>query len=286
MPRSVKKNLKKTKLPKGRSVAGKTADILAAPITKSEPAYININEHSAEMASKNRLLWTAVAIFSVILAVFWLFILRANIARETNSIGLNQIGEQITASLARFDTEIKNRETPQEIKSEDLAAIKNGLEEQIKSNPDSSAWPTHELTTLGISLQYPDSWKNTIKGKLATITDQIDSSSVSETDKSGKITITAKSNTKKLSLADWQKTNNTSIAGLTAQRPIFAVSTSSVESMIYQSSSIIANQIEYWAYLNLLNNGTVYEIKVEGRGDNSYYRPLTEEIIRTIRIIK
>lgn len=286
MPSTVKKNHAKPRLPRRKPAASKPADILAAPVTKSEPAYININERSVELAAKNRLLWIIVAIFSIVLAIFWLFVLRASIAKETENIDLSRIGEQISASLARFDTEIKNRAMPKEITSEDMAAIKNVIEEQIKSNPDSSAWPTHELEALKISIQYPSDWSSAANIKTAVISDQKSTGAASETGKSGKITITAKSNARKLSLADWQKANNISFDGLTAERPIFAISTSSIESMIYQSSSMEANLIKYSAYLNSLDNKTVYEITVEGRGDNAYYRPLTEEIIRTIKILK
>lgn len=286
MPSTVSKTKKRPTATKRRSSRQKPEEIIAAPINKPEPAYINIHENSGEQASKMRLLWITVAIFSVILAIFWLFILKTNIARETTNIGLDQVGKQITNSLARFDTEIKDRAIPKDISSEDLAAIKNDLEIQIKNNPDSSTWPTHELTNTKLSIQFPSNWSLATGTKSLIISDQLATTSNSTDNKIGKITINPRSNSKKLSLADWQKVNNISVEGLAPERPIFTIGTSSPESLIYQSSAVTVNEIKYHAYINSLTNKTVYEIIVEAKGDNSYYRPLTEEIIRTIKILK
>src|SRR3989339_1756915 len=102
--RKINKKTKKSAHSDSKSTApDKSWEAVGAPISKSEPAYININEHQAEIAAKSRLLWLIVAVFSVILAIFWLVLLRINIQKETADIGFSQIGEQIKDSLARFD---------------------------------------------------------------------------------------------------------------------------------------------------------------------------------------
>ena len=124
--------------------------------TPTQPTYINIREISPELQRKQNLLWLGVGIFSIILVICWLFILRFNIASDTSQVSLSQLSQQINESLARFDTQVKDRATPQTIDINDLTAIKENLETQIKNNPDSSLWPTHDFIKSGLRLQYPE----------------------------------------------------------------------------------------------------------------------------------
>lgn len=284
MPSTVKKTKRKPSSTRRKSTADKSADILAAPITKSEPAYININERSAELAAKNRLLWTVVAVFSIILAIFWLIVLRANIAKETDKIGLSQIGEQISASLARFDTEIKDRAVPKEITSEDMAAIKNVIEEQIKSNPDSSTWPTHEFTNVRISIQYPTNWNNAQVINELILSDAISTATTSIN--YGKISIISKSNPNKYDIAAWLKAKNITNKDYAVEHQLFLPASSSTESLIFNSTSFDSNKLDKIIYINSVANKLIWEIKITAAGDLKYYEPLIMEIIRTIKILK
>jgi len=283
MRRSSLKTKKKSPTKRKKSVAA-TGEILAAPISKNEPAYININENQSELSSKNRLLWIIVAIFGLALAIFWLFTLRINIKKETDDIGFSQIAGQISDSLARFDTEIKNRSLPEPINAEDLAAIKDNLEAQIKSNPDSSAWPTHELTLLEISIQYPSDWSATLDDRQAVLTDfQPSASTVSNQINFGRITINELANSAKLDLASWQKKNQPDLDGYIPDQPLFAAASGSPESLTYQSNK--ATGLDRLIYLNNPSGKKVYEIKIEANGDFDYYRPLAEAIVKTIKIL-
>ena len=281
----IKNPKRETRSVSKKAAPGRYSGAVAASTYKPEPAYININEHQAEIAAKSRVLWLLVAVFTAILAIFWLAVLKINIQKETSGIGLSQIGNQISASLARFDTEIKNRTAPKAISADDLAAIKTNLEEQIKSNPDSSLWPTHELTPLNISIQYPIEWDKSAIGKAIVISDG--KYVASSTDKgSGLITISQKSNAQKNDLATWLQKNNIINAGYSIERPLFISSSSTVENLIFNSSSTDVNRLDKIIYLNSTSSKSVWEIKITASGDIKYYEPLTEEIIRTIKIIK
>lgn len=255
----------------------------AASVLKAEPAYININEHEAEIAAKSRVLWLMVAVFTVFLVIFWLFVLRINIQKESDGIGFSQIGSQISESLARFDTEIKNRSAAKAISADDLAAIKDGLEERIKSNPDSSLWPTHELPSLKISIQYPDRWIKSGSETEAILTDSGQASSSADSSGSGRIRISAQSNPKRYDIMAWLQKNP--MDGYTAQRRLF-FSSSSIDNLIFNSSSTGAGYLDKVILLNSASGRMIWKISISARGDIRYYEPLTEEIVRTIKIIK
>lgn len=252
--------------------------------TPASPAYITINEQDADSLAKNRTMWIVVGIFSVILAIFWLIILKINIQKATADIGFSQIGDQIAASLARFDTEIKNRSDAKIISAEDLAAIKTGVEQQIKSNPDSNLWPTHELTSLKIAIQYPDNWGKSESNRIITLTDANQNSSSSV--EFGKIIISSKANAKKYDLATWLKKNSIVNDGYRAEQTLFPTASSSMESLVYNSTVAGPDQLKKIIYLNSTSSQTVWEIAITATGDLEFYRPLTEEIVRTIKIIK
>lgn len=256
---------------------------LAAPISKSEPAYININENQADLASRSRTMWTIVAIFSIVLALCWLFILRDKISKETSEAGFMQIGRQISESLARFDTEIKNRSVPTEISADDLAAIKNGLEENIKNNPDSSLWPTHELSGAGISLQYPENW-SVVPAEASMVISDIDLSSSTGESNAGRIAFKVRSNSKKLDLAKWLESYGSELAGYDSKRQLF-FSSNTPESLVYTASDLPPGRLEKIAFINNPQAKKVYEIRISASGDIGFYQPLTDAIIRTIRII-
>ncbi|MFA5020899.1 MAG: hypothetical protein WC517_02445 [Patescibacteria group bacterium] len=276
------KNSKVSSVKRKKSAAA--GESLASPISKNEPAYINVNENQAELDSKSRLLWIIVAIFGIALAIFWLFTLRANIKKEANDIGFSQLAGQISESLARFDTEIKNRALPEPIKTEDLAAIKDNLEAQIKNNPDSSAWPTHEFAPLNFSIQYPSDWSATLDDRQAVLTDfRPSTSTVSNQANFGRITINKLDNSAKLDLAAWQKKNKIKTDGYVLDQPLFAADSNAPETLAYQAAD--ATGLDLLIYLNNQAGRTVYEIKIEANGDFDYYRPLAEAIVRTIKIL-
>ena len=253
-------------------------------------AYININEHQVEIVAKNKILWLVVGAFTVILVAFWLVMLRYNIEKQTKDINFSQIGSQISASLDKFDTEIKNRADAKNISADDLAAIRANLEEQIKSNPDSGAWPTHEFSDVfsafNLSLQYPENWSNA-KGIDFVIL--YDTKSVTSTNSygSGKISFTKWSNAKKYDLKTWlEKTNNAIDAGYSLENPIFSNASGTPENIVFNSASTSDKILDKIIFINSASNKSVLEIKIDATGDVKYYKPLTEEIIRTIKIIK
>lgn len=263
--------------------AAKKTDGLAEPIFKPEPAYININEHQAEIAAKSRTLWVIVAVFSVVLIIFWLVILKLNIQKETDKMGFSQIAGQISESLARFDTEIKNRSVAQPISAEDLAAIKTDLEEKIKSNPDSSLWPTHELATVKLSIQYPDTWHSEMRGTNLILTDL--ASSTMSGDNFGNIAIDLVSNPKKISLSSWIEKNKIDDAGHIIEK-LIPYSSSTFEIISYGTKSDPDHASEKIIFVGSASTKNIWEFRTYAIGDIQYYDPLILEIIRTIKLIK
>lgn len=271
-----------------KASSNKMQDDVAVPVIKSEPAYININEHSAEIAAKSRLLWLIVGVFTIVLAIFWLIMLRININKQTSDIGFDQIGKQITDSLARFDTEIKDRSVAKPITAEDMAAIKNGLEDSIKSNPDSSLWPTHEFPGLKISLQYPSGWEKSIFNNEGISNGIMISDS---NNNQGSIIINSNSNTNKYDLQTWLEKNKIVNggfinSGFTSMKQIIAGTTSSPEKLIFDKTSSTSDSLSRIIYINSTSTKKVYSIELEASGDISYYKPIMEEIVRTIKILK
>ncbi|MFA6526455.1 MAG: hypothetical protein WCT26_03550 [Candidatus Buchananbacteria bacterium] len=266
-----------------KASSNKMQDDVAVPIIKSEPAYININEHSAEIAAKSRTLWTIVAIFSIILAIFWIIMLRININKQTSDIGFNQIGQQITDSLARFDTEIKDRSASKPITAEDMAAIKNGLEDSIKSNPDSSLWPTHEFPSLKISLQYPNDWN--FSSVIDGIMIRNIASSTNPDNNYGKIFVGKENNTGKQTLSAWAEKNKPMFEGYREDKSIF-INNSFSDTLKLINNSSSTNSSSEIVLINSTTTKAVYIFQLSAKGDLNYYHPLMEEIIRTIKMIK
>lgn len=258
---------------------------IAAPVRKPEPTYININRHQAELAAKNKLLWIIVAVFIVILSVFWLLLLRLNIQKATADAGFSQIGQQIRDSLARFDTEIKNRSAAKAISADDLAAIRTNLEEQIKRNPDSSLWPTRELPHLGISLQTPNDWK--VSGGIISrgLPDDFDPRSDSISPNAAIINIQRLRNDKALPLRNWLEVSGAYQSNQTADLKSFNTATSTIEGLIIFSSST-ATALHKTIYLGYPKGKAIWEFTIDADGDIALYEPIAEEIIRTIKIIK
>jgi len=283
MRATIKKSRRTSRLAGKKSASGESRSAISEPIYKSEPAYININEHQAEIAAKSRFLWIIVGVFGVFLAVFWLIMLRINIQKQTADIGFAQISSQIAQSLARFDTEIKDRAAPQAISADDLAAIKNDIESQIKSNPDSSLWPTHELPGLKISLQYPNNWNfnSVIDGIM--ISDV--ASSTNPDNQSGQIFAGKKSNTGKQPLAEWIEKNNAIVNSYSKNQSIF-INNSVLDTMGFIRNTSSTNSLDEILLINSTSTKTVYIFQVSMIGDLNYYRPLTTEILRTMKILK
>lgn len=270
-----KKIIKKTK----RQARPIKKNIAAEPL--ATPEYISINEHQAELDAKNKKLWLIVGIFAILLVCGWLIILRAGLRTATDQAGFSQISQEISDTLAKFDTEIKNRAKPQPINVDDLTAIKDNLEQQIKSNPDSSSWPTHELDKIALTVQYPDDWKNTAETKTAiTLTD----SATFTAAKYGRITINARSNAKKYNLTTWLTKNKIDLTGYIAEKPLFVSASNTPEGLIYNHNS--STTLDQMIYIDSASTKTVLEVITEAKGDLSYYKPLIEEIIRTIKIIR
>jgi|GEM_PF-1508416 len=249
---------------------------------KKEPVYININEYQPDLAAKTRKLWLVVGIFAVILVCGWLIILRASLKNTTNQASWSQISQEIKNSLAKFDTAIKNRAQIQPLSADDMAVIKDDLEERIKSNPDSSNWPTHELNVLGLSVQYPDNWQKVSEGKGEAVL--VDFSATSSLEKYGRLAITLNSNSKKYNLNTWLAKNKINLNGYVAEKPLFIFTSTTPESSIYSNNS--TSTLDRIIYLDFPANKIVAEVRATARGDNSYYQPLLDEIVRTIKILK
>ena len=276
MPRT-----KKSKIKKGRRPVGPRKEITAEEL-KPEPTYININEYQEDLATKNRKLWLIVGIFSIILVCGLLIILRANLKNMANQASWSQIIQEISNSLSKFDTEIKNRMQTKPISADDLSVIKNDLEKRIESNPDSSDWPTHELNSLGLSIQYPDNWQIINESKTEAVL--ADFSATSSLDKYGRLAIVINSNSQKYNLNTWLIKNKVNLKGYVAEKQLFIFTSTTLESLIYSNNS--TNTLDRLVYLDFPASKTVVEIKATARGDNSYYQPLIDEIVRTIKIIK
>lgn len=255
------------------------------PVEVNTPVnYINIREVSPELQQKKNLLWLGVGAFAIILIVCWFLVLRANVASNTNALTFSQLSQQINDSLAKFDTQLKDRAAPTAINIDDLNSIKDEVAAQIKSNPDSSLWPTHEFTKIGLSLQYPDAWQKLIDSKYLLVSDSTSTTIASY----GQLTITLKDNSKGLPLASWLQ-KNIDLTAYQPQKSIFIFSTSTPENLSYlkiDATLTTTSTLNRLYYINSTSSKKVIEIKSEARGDEAYYQPLMEEIIATIKLIK
>lgn len=248
--------------------------------TPSPARYININEGQEELAPKTKKLWLIVIIFSIFLAIAWLAILKVTVAEETKKINFGQLSREISQTLEKFDTEIKNRsDGVKEVNADDIEQIKNDLEQRLKDNPDSSLWPSHQIDNPKISLSYPDNWQGTENNNIFVLTDQAGTS----TDAGyGKISITAYNNKSSYPLADWLSKNKIDLSGYEPLSSVFKFSSSS-DLLIFASVEASASDLNRLYYLNSAPTKKVYEIKAEANGDLDYYSPLINEIISTIR---
>lgn len=248
-------------------------------IPNDSPRYIDINEDQGDSRNKNRKLWLIVIVFSAVLIVVWLAVLKITVAEEAKKIGFNQISEEINGLLAGFDKTIKtNQTTAIDINADDIEKIKNDLEQQLKNNPDSSLWPNHQISDLKISLSYPEDWQKTETGKIITLTDQASSTGNGY----GKITISAQDNKSGYDLNAWLAKTKTDLAGYELMNSVFKFS-SSTDLLVFAATESPAAELQRLYYLNSPANKKVYELKAEALGDLDYYSPLINEIISTIR---
>lgn len=258
-----------------------------APVEHSidESQYINVREVPPELQKKQTILWILVGVFTFILVISWLLVLRVNIKQETAQLNFNQLGQQISDSLARFDTEIKSKSEPQAINVDDLNSIKTNLEQQIKSNPDSSLWPTHEFIKTSLSLQYPANWQKLSETKELLISD---TTTTELTSQYGQLTITIKDNSKKLTLTSWLE-KYSDLSDYQQTKSIFVFTSTTPETSSYlkiNPAATVSSTLNRLYFINATSSKKIIEINTESRGDDTYYQPLLEEIIRTIRIIK
>lgn len=247
--------------------------------SEESATYIDIGATQQDNLQKDKTLWLIVGIFSILLVVAWFAILKVTIAEQFKKIDFGQMSKEISESLARFDTEIKNQSaTSTEITPEDISGIKSDLEEQLKNNLDSSLWPEHALNTLEITLNYPDNWLAIVKdNSSATLSDT--QSSTAET--FGRLTLNIKSNKQNYTLDNWLAKNKINPAGYLAETPVFKFTTSS-NIAIYSKNPSATSSLDKIYYLNP-SGAKIIEVKAVAQGDIDYYLPLINEIINTIK---
>jgi len=244
--------------------------------------YIDINEHATEINTKNQLLMVIAGVAAIILVAGWLFALQMNLKKGGNPLDLNQFYEQLSSSIGKFDTAMGETSSTQPLNPADLQAVETNVEQQIKNNSSSTAWSLHYLSTINLSLRYPDTWQQKLAGKTVILSDY-DLGSATPTN-FGRISLTVKTNASHLNLKDWLAKNKIDLTGLMQQQPLFVFSTTSAEALIYTANATSGSPIVERYYLNANGNKAVYEITVDAAGDANYYQPLIENILKTITL--
>lgn len=234
-------------------------------------------ETSEELQKKQRFLWLSVAIFTILLLICWISILRFNIKKEFNTIDFDQLSKQIKENLDKFDTEIKNRNKPQEINLNELESIASDIENKIRDDFDSSLWPDYDFAELGLAIRYPDNWKKISDAGKLLISDQASTSQ----ELHGKISIALKSSN--LTLDNWIKINPLP-EYYQKEKTVFIFSSTTPTSYSWikipkDAESQISEKIYY-----IKIDSKIIEINAEYPKDNEYYQKIIEEIIKTIKL--
>jgi len=242
------------------------------------PEYININEVTPEMATKYRVLWLVAIIGIVVLAVAWLFSVRANVGKIANEIQQWQLENATKASADKIQDTLTEEQSQASstAASQELALIKDQVISQIKNNLDNSNWPTY-ISTLGLTLQYPDSWYKKDGSNLLSLSSYNSSSATPET--FGQITILKKTNAQKLSLAKWVD----KIAALKAGDYILDQSDLKVAGQKAIKYTKVENKNFSWL-IYLAYENYVYEINVTSKNGQNLYEPVFNQMISSIKL--
>lgn len=263
--KSVKKT-KKTKVEKPKKKVEKSL----TPEPATEKLYVNIKEFEPELMTKTRKLKIIVGVFSVLLIAVWLVILRHNINAQSGSVNFSLLKDEINESLMKFDNEIVNRKTNEEIVINDIDQLKNKLEnETVKTS--SALWPTRQFTNLGLSLQYPEDWQSEEEDKQLTL---------KEANQEASLSIELVDNKNNLEIETWLEETNFNLSDYEPVTEIFKFSTATPQTLTYIKKTTTGT--EELLYL-IKQEGIILTLKALLNSENSDYKLLIEEIIKTIK---
>lgn len=243
--------------------------------------YINIYDGKDELSNKTKKLWLIVFIFSFFLISGWLLVLKTSLNEQAKKINFTQLSDEISQSLTKFDTEIKNRDQKIiELNADDIDTIKKEIENRLKNNPDSSNWLEYKLINDQITIKYPENWYQSKETAVSVVIN--DRQSTSTPLNSGQIEITIKNNQQNYALTDWLIKNKINPIGYQRENPIFKFNSSS-SVISFSALSQTTSTLDKIYYFKPEKIKKIYEIKALASGDISYYSPLINEIINTIK---
>lgn len=270
-------NKQKTPTTKKRGIKKpETPNKTISPIT-IDKRFIEINEYDAELAQKNKRLWLFVLFFSLILISGWFFILKTNIQKQSISLSFDNLKQEINTTLANFDLQLEANKQSSVLAAENITAIKDNIEEQIKNNPDPSFWPNHDFSKLNISLKYPINWQ-IISDDATTI---IISDQTASTTDHATISISLLNNKNNATLLTWIDRNE-NLDDYKLENQVFKFSTNTPDVISYIPQTKKDDQLNKYYFLSI--DKKIIKIEVKASGLPDIYLPLTTAIIQTIKI--
>ncbi|MFA6918808.1 MAG: hypothetical protein WC244_01680 [Patescibacteria group bacterium] len=264
LPKQIKKPTASVK--KGKSAKTKSA-------SKAEPEdsglqYINIYERNTEADKKVKLLWLITIPVTIILIIFWFWLLKQNMASKNQASVVSDLRDEITRTMGEIKNNIelnKISDTNTVNSTSSLDEIKDKIVEQLQKNLDPATWPSHDSEILAVSIKYPPEWsqneqKESITVSAPSLTNSASTSATSTDSTYSRVLINRKTVSAGVKLDTWIKKNTPATDEYKLASATDNPMVDGQKTIVYQKIDATPNDINQIIYVQ--KDKSIYEIQI------------------------